>query len=114
MHVRCLPSARHPLTIQLDGRWDDRRGISSPSALLCAPRKIACQWMRANGAIHNGFAPLAMGGFLVQVWREAVRKQARSEEHTSELQSLMRTSYAVFCLQKTRPTLTTALDLLHP
>src|SRR3546814_1915677 len=26
---------------------------------------------------------------------------ARSEEHTSELQSLMRTSYAVFCLQNT-------------
>src|SRR3546814_9171452 len=26
---------------------------------------------------------------------------ARSEEHTSELQSLMRISYAVFCLQKT-------------
>src|SRR3546814_3056621 len=31
----------------------------------------------------------------------------RSEEHTSELQSLMRTSYAVFCLKKkTQPTLT--------
>src|SRR3546814_2946861 len=27
---------------------------------------------------------------------------ARSEEHTSELQSLMRTSYAVFCLKKTK------------
>src|SRR3546814_2419159 len=27
---------------------------------------------------------------------------ARSEEHTSELQSLMRTSYAVFCLKKKR------------
>src|SRR3546814_3922436 len=27
----------------------------------------------------------------------------RSEEHTSELQSLMRTSYDVFCLQKTKP-----------
>src|SRR3546814_5971967 len=26
--------------------------------------------------------------------------QVRSEEHTSELQSLMRTSYAVFCLKK--------------
>src|SRR3546814_1744087 len=26
--------------------------------------------------------------------------EPRSEEHTSELQSLMRTSYAVFCLQK--------------
>src|SRR3546814_7150030 len=31
--------------------------------------------------------------------REAV---LRSEEHTSELQSLMRTSYAVFCLKKNR------------
>src|SRR3546814_2004581 len=27
-------------------------------------------------------------------------REARSEEHTSELQSLMRSSYAVFCLQK--------------
>src|SRR3546814_9374381 len=27
-------------------------------------------------------------------------RNIRSEEHTSELQSLMRTSYAVFCLQK--------------
>src|SRR3546814_9296764 len=30
---------------------------------------------------------------------------ARSEEHTSELQSLMRNSYAVFCLKKKRKTL---------
>src|SRR3546814_8728731 len=29
---------------------------------------------------------------------------ARSEEHTSELQSLMRTSYAVFCLKKKNKT----------
>src|SRR3546814_8694961 len=28
------------------------------------------------------------------------KNQARSEEHTSELQSLMRISYAVFCLKK--------------
>src|SRR3546814_5082495 len=28
---------------------------------------------------------------------------ARSEEHTSELQSLMRNSYAVFCLKKKKP-----------
>src|SRR3546814_6445244 len=28
------------------------------------------------------------------------RRPARSEEHTSELQSLMRISYAVFCLKK--------------
>src|SRR3546814_5874528 len=30
----------------------------------------------------------------------------RSEEHTSELQSLMRISYAVFCLKKQKPTRT--------
>src|SRR3546814_8926123 len=29
--------------------------------------------------------------------------RSRSEEHTSELQSLMRTSYAVFCLKKKKP-----------
>src|SRR3546814_8716844 len=31
-----------------------------------------------------------------------VKKSVRSEEHTSELQSLMRISYAVFCLKKTQ------------
>src|SRR3546814_4247360 len=30
----------------------------------------------------------------------ALKRPARSEEHTSELQSLMRNSYAVFCLKK--------------
>src|SRR3546814_3973241 len=30
----------------------------------------------------------------------AAARMRRSEEHTSELQSLMRTSYAVFCLKK--------------
>src|SRR3546814_6585592 len=32
----------------------------------------------------------------------AASARARSEEHTSELQSLMRISYAVFCLKKTK------------
>src|SRR3546814_8171317 len=32
--------------------------------------------------------------------RQQARADARSEEHTSELQSLMRISYAVFCLTK--------------
>src|SRR3546814_9668449 len=42
----------------------------------------------------------------------------RSEEHTSELQSLMRISYAVFCLKKkqhnTRPTNTQAESKITP
>src|SRR3546814_5305946 len=36
--------------------------------------------------------------------RIAQRRAQRSEEHTSELQSLMRISYAVFCLKKQKTT----------
>src|SRR3546814_10729464 len=45
-------------------------------------------------------------GLVVDHWRRRALEEAylaaiaRSEEHTSELQSLMRISYAVFCLQK--------------
>src|SRR3546814_2118676 len=39
-----------------------------------------------------------------RTWDEAalrwLKEKARSEEHTSELQSLMRIEYAVFCVQK--------------
>src|SRR3546814_12742403 len=35
-----------------------------------------------------------------RLYVEGIRHGPRSEEHTSELQSLMRISYAVFCLQK--------------
>src|SRR3546814_4295134 len=46
----------------------------------------------------------AIGGRVVSLTRnlgQSVGRGQRSEEHTSELQSLMRTSYAVFCLIKT-------------
>src|SRR3546814_1780737 len=36
------------------------------------------------------------------LWRDVFGVRIRSEEHTSELQSLMRISYAVFCLKKKR------------
>src|SRR3546814_1817974 len=46
---------------------------------------------------------------------QPARRRARSEEHTSELQSLMRISYAVFCLKKKKtdretPDMTTYSD----
>src|SRR3546814_5316052 len=47
--------------------------------------------------LKEGVATLE-GALLVScIYRE---DEARSEEHTSELQSLMRISYAVFCLKK--------------
>src|SRR3546814_4954977 len=48
--------------------------------------------------------PGAMGGKngieAERLWRLHPHQSRRSEEHTSELQSLMRISYAVFCLKK--------------
>src|SRR3546814_3865115 len=43
--------------------------------------------------------PVALGALLEAVVNEK-KLSHRSEEHTSELQSLMRNSYAVFCLKK--------------
>src|SRR3546814_7935327 len=36
---------------------------------------------------------------ITEFWRRWHMSLSRSEEHTSEIQSLMRTSYAVFCLK---------------
>src|SRR3546814_10501789 len=49
-----------------------------------------------GGAAHR---PRAGSGART-VSRRVATEQPRSEEHTSELQSLMRISYAVFCLKK--------------
>src|SRR3546814_9956827 len=48
----------------------------------------------ALGALHAPAVEARIAGVGV------FERQGRSEEHTSELQSLMRISYAVFCLQK--------------
>src|SRR3546814_6539595 len=54
---------------------------------------------------RDGTYPVELpSGLGVEAMREAGIESAalRSEEHTSELQSLMRISYAVFCLQTNR------------
>src|SRR3546814_8851688 len=54
-------------------------------------------WLAARGRITN--RQLDAGEQLRRDWTVA-NLGPRSEEHTSELQSLMRISYAVFCLKK--------------
>src|SRR3546814_6805757 len=50
---------------------------------------------------EDGFLPQALLNYLVRLgWSHGDQEIFRSEEHTSELQSLMRISYAVFCLNK--------------
>src|SRR3546814_10261296 len=49
--------------------------------------------------------PQAVAQRLLDLFAEPFELAGRSEEHTSELQSLMRISYAVFCLKKKTTTL---------
>src|SRR3546814_3640009 len=60
----------------------------------------------ARHIAHQRTQPPAMLDQPAQILPRA-RAAGRSEEHTSELQSLMRTSYAVFCLKKKRHITTT-------
>src|SRR3546814_3996405 len=76
---------------------------------------------KAGDRLRRGKGPAPAGYHLghrrvvveppAQVHEVRVRFQVRSEEHTSELQSLMRISYAVFCLKK-KTTLTDIETLL--
>src|SRR3546814_6592069 len=56
---------------------------------------LVCVW---NALKFVWIGPVSVG--LLLRTRAAESRDARSEEHTSELQSLMRSSYAVFCLKK--------------
>src|SRR3546814_4165140 len=66
-----------------------------------APAELSCSFPVAQ--VTNGKAPLRWVMAIMIGSRRplpSMRPSQRSEEHTSELQSLMRTSYAVFCLKK--------------
>src|SRR3546814_9805377 len=77
------------LPVEVPGATVNRLCGSSLDTLGSAARAIRsgdAQFVLAGGVENMSRAPFVMG--------------KRSEEHTSELQSLMRISYAVFCLKK--------------
>src|SRR3546814_6632746 len=74
-------------------------------SISCFTRKM--RWARSvastSMSIVPGYATSTGGGTAARAVEAANgddSARARSEEHTSELQSLMRISYAVFCLKK--------------
>src|SRR3546814_4701865 len=75
-------------------------GISAPIAAGLIRCSILCFIGSTTRAIcaTRGWS-LNQRRFLTRRGMQANSRQ-RSEEHTSELQSLMRSSYAVFCLKK--------------
>src|SRR3546814_7532041 len=95
------PRNRLPLGCRAFGR--QRRQLSRRSALaafgkhhaLCACGERLSPWRAALSAARADATAR-----LHQRIRLGNPVELRSEEHTSELQSLMRISYAVFCLKK--------------
>src|SRR3546814_5315503 len=98
--------SRHGLTCLSPASW---RVLRSGAASKCSAKRgenlrmveaasdrfaafIAEEYRAADGAEKSGR--------IEQAWCHLERAHVRSEEHTSELQSLMRISYAVFCLKK--------------
>src|SRR3546814_3480610 len=87
-------------------------GIAGPQVILvsgigCSPKNSVSDHAEANVVTFGVLAGGAADGGLAGAFGdgEAVARAGeggeRSEEHMSELQSLMRSSYAVFCLKKT-------------
>src|SRR3546814_4538038 len=96
--VQLLAVADHPVDLghRRIGRWiylrraagDDNLGVRAPAARTAD--RLPC-------------LTLGLGGDGAGIDDDGIAqpcRPGRSEEHTSELQSLMRISYAVFCLKK--------------
>src|SRR3546814_7424374 len=84
-------------------RRADRRGMEKVVGRL---QRVLFQTDRRACADLPVLRKNGLGTALVQRWlpRQHCHLHARSEEHTSELQSLMRISYAVLCLKKKKNT----------
>src|SRR3546814_9749408 len=63
--------------------------------------RIMCEGPDSDLTLTENAQPAIMANAIATL---RVLEKDRSEEHTSELQSLMRTSYAVFCLKKKNST----------
>src|SRR3546814_1119897 len=102
--------------LQTGARYEEAAGGSEPSETYRLGQEVFCL---SQGAVEGGYSGVAgpfqrrrpihrhqHSGQLVACIRDQYTYwlpdgfAGRSEEHTSELQSLMRISYAVFCLKK--------------
>src|SRR3546814_6988515 len=72
--------------------------ITAGNASQLSDGSSACVVMEASLAADRGLRPLGRYVGMAVAGTEPDEMGIRSEEHTSELQSLMRLSYAVFCL----------------
>src|SRR3546814_6763275 len=89
--VRCLLSYPPPF-------WTTKRVNLKSAAVFIPRRHIRSLHMRPQSAL--GSSRSRVTHTAPRNLASSLTTSVRSEEHTSELQSLMRISYAVFCLKK--------------
>src|SRR3546814_1698754 len=97
-----------PRSTRTDTLWPSTplfRSHRQKSGSEAAPgARFAAAASRSQHIARGHYAPLRDPGTLYRhgkaVGKRRTDPSQRSEEHTSELQSLMRISYAVFCLKK--------------
>src|SRR3546814_5019585 len=105
--MRPVRSHVHERSFQISRNDDDLSLISLPHF-----RESVHLILKLERTFHNRF-DIKLAYVIVkseEISERSIRKQGvknatfceRSEEHTSELQSLMRISYDVFCLKKTK------------
>src|SRR3546814_6592931 len=73
---------------------------ATPAAPLAAPLLAPGLGRRRRALCLHLRVAVGIEALDRKIARRQIEPQMRSEEHTSELQSLMRISYAVFCLKK--------------
>src|SRR3546814_6108094 len=113
-----LKVRRPPRSTRTDTLFPDTTLFRSDMVLKQLQRHEPGEWQENKEGLESAFAEIKRSGFCVVrgAWRSTLAAVAvpmqqpvngmhlafnltvRSEEHTSELQSLMRISYAVFCL----------------
>src|SRR3546814_2183646 len=79
--------------------------ITDRDAYVAALPEIGALYRELMGRNYPTMAVVQVAALVepaarIEIETTAVVPEGRSEEHTSELQSLMRISYAVFCLKK--------------
>src|SRR3546814_8216535 len=112
MYVLCVPSAyelcvvffltirRPPRSTRTDTLFPDTTLFRSTSGLVTRHWVLSARTFITRSLSSK--EPTRTG--RTRTHRPRGRRAERSEEHTSELQSLMRISYAVFCLNKKKTT----------
>src|SRR3546814_3839627 len=83
-----------PATNLLADTFERDQALKLPDVVISANRQVEAR--NDSSAANTVFTR----DDIERLQPASVTDLLRSEEHTSELQSLMRTSYAVFCLKK--------------